>query len=73
MGAHGVVSRQYGNWFSFAKMAAEEVNSEEPSQKKTCSKRCDELCKSIWNKDKQEFLGRTGISWGTLFVKRFLI
>jgi len=47
-------------------MASEDVDP--AGQKKTCSDRCDEISKTIWNSDKKEFLGRTAKSWGTLFV-----
>jgi len=55
-------------------MAADDVDYQQQEQKKTCSKRWEEFSKTIWNEDKHEFLGRTGISWGTLgFNGRFVI
>jgi len=47
-------------------MAADDADQQ--VQKKSFSQRWDETCKTIWNKDKGEFLGRTGVSWGTLFL-----
>jgi len=53
-------------------MAVDDADYQQQSQKKTCSQRCDDIKRSIWNAEKREFIGRTAESWGTLFVKRFL-
>jgi sodium/potassium-transporting ATPase subunit beta len=34
--------------------------------KKSCSQKCDDFMKSIWNSDKKEFIGRTGGSWAKI-------
>lgn len=35
-------------------------------QKKTCSQKCNDFSRSIWNPDKKEFIGRTGGSWAKI-------
>jgi sodium/potassium-transporting ATPase subunit beta len=35
-------------------------------QKKSCSQKCDDFMKSVWNSDKKEFIGRTGGSWAKI-------
>jgi len=51
-------------------MAADD--DQQSGQKKTCSQRCDDLSRSLWNAEKREVLGRTAQSWGKLAAGRLL-